>query len=774
MNRSDVNHPDVIVGELTLFNGQRQGNVTHMGLLTPPRRAHGDRRSETLLIFLDLGGGGASGVAKAMLEHFDRTFWRCSGPVTSALQKAVSAANAHLREENRLMPISQRRRGGLICAVLRDDQVFLSQIGPGKALLVQNGEVECFPVRSDDRLPLGVAIGIDIQFAHYSIGGGDRLLLTGDNWIEAVPDNALVEALAADDVGDVLLALEQEVGDRSVSVIVAECCPLPDSAEPVAPQNQEAHAQDTEPSEMLAAQQLPLAPVGRADPQREVTTKPAAYQAVAQPQSSGERLPQQARSQYEAMPELGSPVEMMSVGDAADSAGSTGGWRPNVPLVGLAYGREQWGRSRRRLRRASAVFASSARAAIKRVLPEPDPTLTRPRQHAKASSGDNVPIMAGIAAALPVLIAFIVVTLYLQRGAIERESRVVNQARQSFEAAQLVQGEAAHVTLASALQDVDAALVIQPGNGDLAAMRTEILRRLDELQTVIRPAPELLWDFGAGRGRRLVATRTQVFLLDTTQGEVYLLTLDHTGQSTEGEAPTLVVDSTQTVGDTVVGGLKDLLWLNAAGAWTGDALLVLTTDNRLLQHNLSWGLSWMPFDGETVAGNVRALRPYDGRIYALSPDQDQIWRFLYDGVGFDSAEAYFSVPAPDLTGAADMAIDGAIYILLEDGRIFKFVGGRPEPYSIEDLPQPLDRPVAIASEGGMMGGALYVADAATQSIVALTKGGEFLHQIRADDEAFANLEALAIDEDSRTLFVLANGRLYALALPSVPAPPSEP
>jgi hypothetical protein len=228
------------------------------------------------------------------------------------------------------------------------------------------------------------------------------------------------------------------------------------------------------------------------------------------------------------------------------------------------------------------------------------------------------------------------------------------------------------------------------------------------------------------------------------------------------------------VGDTVVGGLKDVLWLYAAGAWTGDALLVLTNDNRLLQHNLSWGLSWMPFDAESATANVRALRPYDGKIYALSPDQDQIWRFVYDGVGFSSAEAYFAVPAPDLFGASDMTIDGAIYVLLDDGRIFKFVGGRSEPYSIEGLPEPLSRPVAIASEGDMTGGALYVADAHTRSIIALTKSGEFLHQIRADDEVFANLEALAIDEDSRTLFVLANGRLYALALPAVPAPPNEP
>ena len=774
MNKSDANHPDVVVGELTLFNGQRQGNVTHMGLLTPPRRAHGDRRSETLLIFLDLGGGGASGLAKAMLEHFDRAFWRCSGPVTSALQKAIGAANAHLREENRLMPISQRRRGGLICAVLRDEHVYLSQIGPGRALMTQNGRVLQYPVRPDDRLPLGVAIGIDIQFSHSEIRGGDRLLLTGENWTGEVPDSALVKALGAEDVGDVLLALEQEAGDRSISVIVAECCPPPSLSEPDPQQDHVTPDEDVEPTGPALAQQVPLAPVDRAPASTAVTATASGNQIPAQPIPVVDEFHQQLQPDSIPAPANEFIVEAAYAGAVEESTESPESWRPSMPLVGIAYGRERLNRSRRGLRRASAVFSSSARAALKRVLPEPAPALTRPAQHAKGSSPEHLPILAGIAIAIPVLIAFIVVTLYLQRGAVERQSTVLNQARRSFEAAQLVQGEDSAAALATALQDVNAVLVIHPDDGDFVAMRTEILKRLDELQTVVRPALVSVWDYGPGSDRRLVATRTQVFMLDTIQGEVYLLTLDHTGQSAEGEAPTLVVNSTQTVGETAVGGLKDLLWLNAGGAWAGDALLVLTQDDRLLQQNLSWGLSWVPFDTEAVTDDVRALRPYDGRIYALSPVQDQIWRFLYDGDGFDAAEEYFSVPVPDLIAAMDMAIDGAIYVLLEDGRIFKFVGGRPEPYPVTGVPKPLSRPVSIVSEGDMSSGALYVADADTQSIIALTKGGEFLHQIRAEGDAFAGLEALAIEEDSRILFVLANGRLYALALPPVPEPPSEP
>jgi uncharacterized protein YjiK len=76
--------------------------------------------------------------------------------------------------------------------------------------------------------------------------------------------------------------------------------------------------------------------------------------------------------------------------------------------------------------------------------------------------------------------------------------------------------------------------------------------------------------------------------------------------------------------------------------------------------------------------------------------------------------------------------------------------------------------VALVSEGDAVSGALYVADAAAHSIVVLDKNGQFIHQIKADGDALAGLEALAIEENSRTLYALAAGKLYALPLPPLP------
>jgi hypothetical protein len=213
-----------------------------------------------------------------------------------------------------------------------------------------------------------------------------------------------------------------------------------------------------------------------------------------------------------------------------------------------------------------------------------------------------------------------------------------------------------------------------------------------------------------------------------------------------------------------------MVWLSPGNAWTSDALFILTDDNRLLQYSPSWGLSWMPFGAQVGQQEERILKSYDGKLYLLDPQQSLIWRFRFNGDGFDQRESYFSPPPPDLSTAVDMAIDGAVYVMLAEGQIYKFFGGEAEPFEIGGLPLPLVRPVALVSEGDAASGALYVADAGAQSIVALTKTGAFIHQIQADGDALSNLEALAIEMDSRTLYVLANGRLYAVALPALSEP----
>jgi hypothetical protein len=734
---------DVIVGELTLVGGRRQSKAAHMALLTPPRRAHADRCSETLLIFLDLGGGGAGGLARAMLEQFNRTYWRCSGPVTTAVREAISAANAHLREENRLMPIGQRRRAGLVCAVLRDDQVYLAQVGPAKALVAQGGQVTQFPAEFQEKLPLGVSSGLDLQFSHSYLYAGDTVLLTGASWSARLPDGALEDALGTDPTGaeQVMLALERRAGADPFSALVVKCSPHERAPAPIVPRD---HRSVPAPA-----------------------TRPSLAWAQEEPSR-----PMQASSQV--------PARVAYAEETTEPAEPAGRSLLPKPLVEFSFDKARLDQMRSRLRGASAALGDGVRALLMRILPEPEVAPPRRRRRAGRDTLENVPLMASIAIGIPLLVAFVVVTFYLQRGASQQREALLDRAYQAAEAARQADDGDARIRWDGALRAAEEALVIAPDDQELLALRVQARDKLDALDGAVRPELVTLWDYGGGQDRKIAVSRMQIYSLDPVQGQVVQHTLNQSRQSVTDDQLTLVAYQGQRVGDEEIGKLRDIVWLSAGGAWAMDALLILTEDDQLLQHSLAWGLSWVPFDTQEGSNDVRVLRPYDGKLYALDAEGNQVWRFNYTGDGFGEAEGYFAAPAPDLSTAVDMAIDGAVYVLLANGQIYKFFGGEQQPYQLNGLPQPLLRPVALVSEGDAASGALYVADADAQSIVALTKSGEFIYQIKdptlfagsAGENIMVGLEALAIDGESRTLYILSNGRLYAAALHPLPEPPA--
>ena len=712
---------DAIVGELALLEGRRQSDLTHVTVLTPPRRAPADRRDETLFAFLDLGGGGTGALARVMLEKLSQVYWHAAGPVTSALRQAVGVVNDHLLEENRLLAAGQRRQGGLVCAVLREDNLYLAQIGPAKALLAQGTGTTQIPTESTTdatlltpptRLPLGVSRGLDIHFSHSYLSAGDRMLLTGESWSREVPVEMLTQALeTGGDAKGIMRALEQKVGQATFSALIVEW------ASDVA-----IHA----PVEVLPS-------TAGMDP----------------PPATG-------------APEADMRVELWEDAVSTDHEGQRRRF-PN-PLSGLTLPREQLDRAWQGLRKAGMALSSGAHTLLTRVLPEPEPE--PPPRRRRRVSAENVPVMVAIAVAIPLLVAFVVVTFYLQRSESARREGLMRQAQEAIEAARQADESAARERWGEALVAAQEALGAAPDDAEVVALRNEARDILNALDRVFYPQLNLLWDYGPGQDRRLAAARLQVYVLDAEQDQVTRHTLDQ--ESATADPLTLVAYRGERVGDAIVDELLDVVWLEAGGGWGRDVLLILTGDHQILQYNLSWGVSWVPFDLGLAHVNGRVMQPFDGKLYVLDPEHSQVWRFPTTGEGFGPPEGYFAAAAPDLSAAVDMVIDGAVYVLLKDGRIYKFFGGEAQPFQPVGLPQSLGNPVALAVEGDAAGGALYVADADARAIVALDKNGQFIHQIKAEGDVWAGLEALDIEENSRTLYALATGRLYALPLPPLP------
>jgi DNA-binding beta-propeller fold protein YncE len=110
-----------------------------------------------------------------------------------------------------------------------------------------------------------------------------------------------------------------------------------------------------------------------------------------------------------------------------------------------------------------------------------------------------------------------------------------------------------------------------------------------------------------------------------------------------------------------------------------------------------------------------------------------------------------------------MAIDGYIYILYQDGTVEKYLGGEIQPFETGDIPGDLAEVAgfAVDPDGD---GTVYIADRGNNRIVVLSPEGQFESQLLAEPP-LASLEALAVSQADRRLYVLAAGQVYEGALP---------
>ena len=290
-----------------------------------------------------------------------------------------------------------------------------------------------------------------------------------------------------------------------------------------------------------------------------------------------------------------------------------------------------------------------------------------------------------------------------------------------------------------------------PASPDDPALRITRLADLAPVMALAGEAPD----------ERRVVVGGAPYVLDTV--------LDRVDRLADGIA-TPVLARGRAVGDDVVAELVDLFWLPAPGGAGGSAV-VLDAADRL------WAL-----DGERAAlvaraeapvwGAARAAAGYEGHLYALDRSAGQIWRYARGpAVSFPTAGTAWLAAEADFGRAIDLAIDGAIYVLLEGGRIRKFAGGREAPFDVAPPGSVTDARDLYTSPTA---GRLLVADRGGGRIVALSPDGAFLGQLLRPAQSaaadagvragrFGQIEALWWDETAGTLYVVDGNVLYRAA-----------
>lgn len=217
--------------------------------------------------------------------------------------------------------------------------------------------------------------------------------------------------------------------------------------------------------------------------------------------------------------------------------------------------------------------------------------------------------------------------------------------------------------------------------------------------------------------------------------------------------------------DKATGAIKDGI-LKSGGTITNSVYITKTlaavyAGGGLLIWNYASGQS-----GAVLAASVPAQQdeaglayyPTNNRVYLIDKKNGQIVNFLAGEKGL--SKPAMSLKDPSLAKARDLAIDGSIYVLSENG-ILKFQSGRPAAFSTASLNKPLSGSGKIYTDKDSK--YIFVLDSGRDRIVIFDKKGNVQSTLVSDQ--LKNLKDFQIDEKNKIIYALSGSTLLKVKIP---------
>jgi hypothetical protein len=741
------------VSTLRYVEGSAQDTAAPLaGALAPPAKVARGRQGERLLFFFDPTGAASLDLSQGVREVVAEAYWSTVGSVTAALRRAASLTNQYLFEHNLNSEPSRRCYGGLSCAVVRQNDLFLLQAGPAWACVLQLDKLRFFP-RGEKLAHLGIGPVADVRLNHVFAANGDTLLMASPSLLREAGKEGLLRVLSRDDVSNIVAGLGKLGTEVDFTALVARWQPV-------------SRAEVSKPEELRQARGSDaLSRVPKVSPRRPepIEQKPRKVkEKTAGPKPAPEKRPSDRERR---MPERKLAIDvgeklrtgLQGVGHALE-----GVWHAIAAVGAGAVALGRW-------------LLGAAATTVRSMLPGARQKTSR-RVPRRPPPEENRTVLIALAVAIPVLVIAIVTVSHLTFAVESRVQGVLQEAREEIALAQAAGSDAeeARSHWKAALRRIETAEALQPDDPSTQALREQARHALDELDQIQRLTLTRLVDFGSKNvDRRLVLGAQALFVLDSRDGWGVRVGVDRVDEGGGGQDAQVLVRIGQPVEEDEVEQLVDCAWVAPEGGRQSSGLLILERDGGLVSYDPAWGSeSGAPQLARLELSAPLPERPlavgtYEGQFYVLDGAESggQIWRYRPQGNAYPRPpEPYFAtLPDGGLQNAVDMAIDGHIYVLHEDGTVRKFLGGELQPFEVQGVPGGLGEIAGFAVDPGGSG-VVYVADRGNNRIVELHADGRFKAQFRADG-AFEALEAVAVGEGSERLYVLDEGQLYAASLP---------
>ena len=670
---------DIHLLPINLIAKKEQPDLPGFWVTRAPKRCDRSRAKDILIMHLGFDGNAPvnAQVLNPIMEKLSTLYYKTRGSTTSAIRKITEELNTDLLKKNLQWKIGGSSAIGLFTLIVqKGDQLFIAQAGPTHTYILNKDDVREIFQPEQAGQGLGLSRGFKLFFTQYRLQSADTLLIlpNPDKRLQAkhfqgspqvsveqlrkrvmsMPDPHLQAAI-----------LRFHTGTGKIERIKTDSAFVPSVEEAMRPQVEPQLTEQSDLNEQSpnvhasSIQQVPATPSTIDESNHMVPT-----------------LPEREQLRKASMATPSEPVQPSIFGNGLRQNGSAAGTRPNsneapqiqtpsasnisntLPDAGQV--KASIGKVYYAIKNANAWINEKLGPFFGRLLPDKNDendTLTPSR-------------LLLIAIIVPVLIAIIASTIYIQIGQREQHQLYYLQAQNyASQAAAASDVTLLRNSLEQSLYWLNKAEDYRITDAS-AALRTQIEAKIDQLDSIyhLSMQPAILSGFSANvQITEIVPNTNDVYLLDQHQGKVIRLFL--TGQGFE-------LDSNFNCGPGIVGTimvnkLVDIVAIPPNNPYNATVMGIDDGGNLLY---------CMPGSSPTVEslkvpdsgwGTITAMTLNLGNIYILDTANNAVWLYYGDNFNYpDEARFFFDKVVPDITDAFDIAMNvDDLYILHNTGKM---------------------------------------------------------------------------------------------------------
>lgn len=271
--------------------------------------------------------------------------------------------------------------------------------------------------------------------------------------------------------------------------------------------------------------------------------------------------------------------------------------------------------------------------------------------------------------------------------------------------------------------------------------------RVSRVETV---TPELYLSLG------LIRPNTSGRLLSAVENWLGILSAD---------GVVLLVSMSGRSGEVVAGG--DLIKNGIDLSVSAGKIFVLNPDNIIEIGSKNKTSAVAVADEDDVWQDPFRLSAFAGSLFVFDKSSSEIYKYSATESGKYGSRRRWLAPgiAPDFSDVVDVAIDGDIWLLHQDGRLDRFRRGAPAGFKLSGLSEEFISPQAVSVPQD--GSRVWILDNSSRVIAFNKESGDYAGQWQFTPPQAGQADRhtdLAVSESSAKIFLLSGENIYVINL----------